>query len=205
MTRHLILVRRNDFLNTTDFVAYDERFFDIIGPKAKIEHVQKLAYQTHEAPCYNPDSQELLFVEWGPPGGEDGVHSWQYLLNTRNNTLRKITTSPPTVNAHGCVYYRGEMYIATDGGEDETGALVKVNPETLEKTVLLNNYYQQPFMGFNDLDIDKDGNFWMTDSKSADVRENSSALPCNSSCSYFSYRAEASSLLPRRLTLPFTW
>lgn len=90
-------------------------------------------------------------------------------MNTKNNTLRKITTNPPTVNAHGCVFHSGEMYIVTDGGKNETGALVKVNLDTLEKTVLLNNYYQQPFMGFNDLDIDKDGNFWMTDSKSADV------------------------------------
>lgn len=68
------------------------------------------------------------------------------------------------------------MYIVTDAGKNETGALVKVNPGTLEKTVLLNNYYQQPFMGFNDLDIDKDGNFLMTDSKSADVRRPSDSI-----------------------------
>lgn len=91
------------------------------------------------------------------------------MLNTETNVLRNITTNPPTTNAHGCVFYRGAMYVVTDGSHTETGALVKIEPGSLNKTVLLNNYYQQPFMGFNDLDIDPDGNFWLTDSRSAYV------------------------------------
>ncbi|KAI8273198.1 hypothetical protein K4K60_011181 [Colletotrichum sp. SAR11_57] len=152
------LKKTNEFLNTTNFIAYDERFFDIFGPQATVKQVQQLAFQTHEAPCYNKDTKELYFAEWGPPGGDDGTHSWQYMLTTRNNTLKKITTTPPTVNAHGCIYYRGAYHVVTDGSHNETGALVRVNPETLERTVLLNNYYQEPFMGFNDLDIDSEGN-----------------------------------------------
>ncbi|KAI4601662.1 hypothetical protein KJ359_011793 [Pestalotiopsis sp. 9143b] len=58
------------------------------------------------------------------------------------------------------------MYVVTDGDHKETAALVKIEPGSLNKTILLNNYYQQPFMGFNDLDIDPEGNFWITDSKS---------------------------------------
>jgi gluconolactonase len=158
-------------LNSTDFIAYDERFFDIIGPNATIEHVQKLAYQSHEAPCYNPTAGDLFFVEWGPPGGDNGTHDWQYVLNTRNNILRKIRTEPPTYNAHGCVIYKDNMYVVTDGyGAKESGQLVKINPDTWRKETILNNYYGQPFLGFNDLDIDRDGNFWLTDSKSAYVR-----------------------------------
>lgn len=65
--------------------------------------------------------------------------------------------------------FRGSMYVVTDGSHTETGSLVKIDPGSLNKTVLLNNYYQQPFMGFNDLDIDPDGNFWLTDSKSGYV------------------------------------
>ncbi|KAH7053370.1 hypothetical protein B0J12DRAFT_571139 [Macrophomina phaseolina] len=165
------LQQANDFLNTTHFVAYDERFFGIIGPNATITHIQKLTYQTHEAPCYNPNTKELLFVEWGPPGGDDGVHTWQYLLDTKTNELRKITTSPPTVNLRGCVFYNDFYYGVTDGSANETGALVKIDPVTFEKTILLNNYYQQPFAGFNDLEIDPDGNFWLTDSKSGAGRD----------------------------------
>jgi gluconolactonase len=164
-------LHRNAFLNTTNFIAYDEKFFEILGPKASVEHVQQLALQSHEAPCFNKNTKELYFVEWGPPGGENGTHTWQYLLDTKNNTLRKITTNPPTINAHGCVYYDGAYYIVTDGTVNETATLVRVDPATLEKKVLLNNYYQQPFMGFNDIEIDADGNFWLTDSRSGWVSD----------------------------------
>lgn len=159
-------LHRNAFLNTTNFIAYDEKFFEILGPTATIEHVQHLALQSHESPCFNKDTKELYFVEWGPPGGDNGTHTWQYLLDTKDDTLRKITTSPPTVNAHGCVYYDGAYHVVTDGSFNETATLVRVDPGTLEKKVLLNNYYQQPFMGFNDIEIDPDGNFWLTDSRS---------------------------------------
>ncbi|KAG7055968.1 AkeP protein [Colletotrichum scovillei] len=160
------LQKRNAFLNTTNFIAYDEKFMHLLGPKAKIQQVQKLASQSHEAPCFNKETKELFFVEWGPPGGDNGTHSWQYLLDTKNNTLRKITTTPPTLNAHGCVYYHGAYHVVTDGSHDETGALIRIEPTTLERTVLLNNYYEQPFAGLNDLEIDSYGNFWFTDSKS---------------------------------------
>ncbi|KAJ4299218.1 hypothetical protein N0V90_004462 [Kalmusia sp. IMI 367209] len=159
-------------LNESDFIAYDSRFFSVIGSKASIQHVQKLAFQSHEAPCYNPKTKNLFFVEWGPPGGINGTHDWQYLLHTTNNTLTKIQTSPPTVNSHGCVIYREKMYVVTDGDRDkETGMLAEINPATWEKKVLVNNYYGQPFMGFNDLDIDSEGNFWLTDSNSAYGRD----------------------------------
>ncbi|KAG6354321.1 hypothetical protein INS49_004926 [Diaporthe citri] len=143
----------NSFLNTTDFIAYDERFFSIIGPAATVTHVQRLSTaNVHEAPCWNPGTRELLFTERGHPSPENGIHRWQYLLGVDNNELRNITTVPPTTNLHG---------------PEEIGRLIKIDPSTLETTVLLNNFYQQPFLGFNDLDTDRDGNFWLTDSDSA--------------------------------------
>ncbi|KAL4799539.1 hypothetical protein BDV19DRAFT_400776 [Aspergillus venezuelensis] len=157
-----------DYLNTTDFVAYDKKFFDILGPDATIEHVQQLAFQSHEAPCYLRDTNQFFFVEWGPPGGgENGTHSWQYLLDLETNELRNITTDPPTYNAHGCVYYNHSIYIVTDGYSDkQSGQLVRIDPKTLIQETLLNNFLVQPFAGFNDLEVDSRGNFYMTDSKS---------------------------------------
>ncbi|KXH29431.1 AkeP protein [Colletotrichum salicis] len=135
------LEKRNAFLNTTNFIAYDERFMDILGPKAAITQVQKLASQSHEAPCFNKDTNELFFVE-------------------------RVTTNPPTINAPGCVYHKGADHVVTDGRHNQNGALVRIDPATLKKTVLLNSYYEQPFGGLNDLEIDAYGNFWFTDSKS---------------------------------------
>ncbi|GME44555.1 Six-bladed beta-propeller TolB-like protein [Neofusicoccum parvum] len=157
----------NQFLNTTNFVAYDEAFFDIIGPEATITHVQSLPYQIHEAPCLIPGTKDLFFVEWGLPGGDNGQHTWQYLLNTETNELRNITTDPPTVNVHGCVAHNGSLYIVTDGGLNETGYFAHVDPATWKRTTLLNHYYEQPFLGFNDIAVDPSGNFYLTDSKSA--------------------------------------
>ena len=62
------------------------------------------------------------------------------------------------------------MYVVNDGGPNSPAELAKIDPRTLKKTVLLNNYYQQPFMGFNDLEIDPYGNFYLTDSYSGWVR-----------------------------------
>ncbi|KAL4922033.1 hypothetical protein BDW62DRAFT_217865 [Aspergillus aurantiobrunneus] len=161
-----------NFLNTTEFVAYDDKFFDLLGPDATIEHVQELDFQSHEAPCYLKDTNQLFFVEWGPPGGEDGIHSWQYLLDLDTNNLTKITTDPPTYNAHGCVYSNHSLYVVTDGyGEGQSGQLVKIDPHSLKQEVLLNNYLVQPFDGFNDVEIDPRGNFYLTDSKSGWGRE----------------------------------
>ncbi|KAF1834784.1 hypothetical protein BDW02DRAFT_621038, partial [Decorospora gaudefroyi] len=42
-----------------------------------------------------------------------------------------------------------------------------MDPETWKRETVMNNYYGQPFLGFNDLDIDSEGNFWLTVSKSA--------------------------------------
>jgi hypothetical protein len=154
-------------LNGTDFIAYDEKFFDIIGPNASVEHIQTLSHKVHEASCYIPSTGNLFFAEWGPPGGDNGTHNWQYLFNTANNTLTKIQIDPPTYNVHGCVVYNNSMYVVTDGSLNETGKLARVDPVTLKQETILNNYYGQPFMGLNDLDIDSNGNFWITDSASA--------------------------------------
>ncbi|GAB1193398.1 hypothetical protein APSETT444_002614 [Aspergillus pseudonomiae] len=178
------------YLNTTDFVAYDSRFFDIIGPNATVEHVQKLAYQVHEAPCYIKDTNQLFFVEWGPPGGDDGIHSWQYLLDVETNTLHNITTDPPTYNVHGCVYYNHSIHVVTDGYSDlQTGELAKIDPHSHEKTTLLNNYLVQPFAGFNDLEIDREGNFWLTDSRSGWGRQIVGFAPPTNPSVYFVERS----------------
>lgn len=158
-----LTTNRNNFLNTTNFVAFENAFFDIIGPDAKIEHVITFPTATnHEASCFVPEQNALFFAAWGFD------HSWQYLLDATTLQLKNITTDPPTLNAHGCVYYQGSLHIATDGGEPgQYASLVQVNATTLKAKTLLNNFYQQPFLGFNDLDIDPNGNFWITDSISA--------------------------------------
>lgn len=160
---------RNAQLNETDFVAYDRRFFDFIGSDATVKKILELSHQTHEASCWVPGTKDILFAEWGPPGGNNGQHDYQYILDTESHELRNVTTNPPTLNVHGCVAYDGALYVVTDGGPGETAYFAKIDPKTWKRTTLLNHYYEQPFGAFNDLEVDKSGNFYLTDSKSGFV------------------------------------
>ncbi|KAK2030781.1 AkeP protein [Colletotrichum zoysiae] len=157
----------NQHINQTSFVAYDERFFDIIGSEATVEQLQVLPFMIHEAPCYIPEQSLLFFVEWGPPPeGGNGTHDWQYVLDVRTNNLTKIRTNPPTYNVHGCVYQNGKLHVVTDGGPDETAYLATIDPVTWERKTVLNNFYERPFMSFNEIEMDREGNYYLTDSDS---------------------------------------
>lgn len=134
-----------------------------MGPDARVEHVLVNSTDVqYEASCFNPDTQKLFFAAWGYPG-----HYWQYLLDASTFELSNITTDPPTLNAHGCVYHQGSYVVATDGGNGDYASIVKINGTTLQAETLINNFYQQPFLGFNDIDMDPNGNIWVTDSISA--------------------------------------
>lgn len=156
----------NDHLRQTNFVAFDDRFFNIVGPDAKVEKIMiSDPEQSQEAPCYLEKTNQIFFAEWGYN------HAWQYLLDADTNELMNVTTDPPTLNAHGCVYRDGYMYLATDGGNGVPASIIKVDVTTLKAETVINNFYQQPFSGFNDIDMDANGNLWVTDSISAWVRE----------------------------------
>jgi sugar lactone lactonase YvrE len=155
----------NSQLALADFVAFDQRFFDVIGPDAKIEKIlSNDIEQSQEASCFIPTTKQLFYAEWSPS------HAWQYLLDTQTLELKNITTDPPTMNAHGCVYHDGYVYVATDGGERTHASIVKIDPVTLKAETIINNFFQQPFNGFNDIDMDPNGNLWVTDSISAWVQ-----------------------------------
>ncbi|KAJ3572912.1 hypothetical protein NPX13_g4892 [Xylaria arbuscula] len=157
----------NRQINRTSFIAYDERFFDIIGSNATIEKLLDLPFQVHEAPCHIPEQDKLFFVEWGPPGGgENGGHDYQYLLDLKTNELTELRTNPPTWNVHGCVYRQGKLHIVTDGGLQDVPYLASIDPDTWNRTKLLNNYYERPFISFNDIEMDHEGNYYITDSLS---------------------------------------
>ncbi len=182
-------------------MAYDERFFNIIGPDANVTQLISLPFQVHEAPCYIPKLNSLFFVEWGPPGGNDpnGGHNYQYLLDLDTNTLTTIRTNPPTWNVHGCVYHKELLHVVTDGGPNETAYLATIDPATnWTRTTLLNNFYQRPFISFNDLELDSHGNYYLTDSYSGWGR---SLHPYNAPTPPTVYYVEAKTLRPKELAI----
>ncbi|KAK8042337.1 hypothetical protein PG994_012820 [Apiospora phragmitis] len=132
----------NEQTNQTSFVAYDPRFFDISGPTRQWSRMG------------------------GPGGGENSCHDYQYLLDLKINNLTTVRINPPTWNVRGCVYSKGKLHVVTDGGPHETGYLATIDPSTWERTRILNNHDEQSFISFNDLDMDCEGNYDLTDSLS---------------------------------------
>ncbi|KAL2068652.1 hypothetical protein VTL71DRAFT_14989 [Oculimacula yallundae] len=187
----------NKHINASSFVAYDQRFFDIIGPDASVEQLLVLPFQVHEAPCYIPEQSKLFFVEWGPPGGNNGTHDYQYLLDLKTNNLTILRTNPPTFNVHGCVYRDGKLHVVTDGGPNETPYLATIDPTTWERKTILNNFYGRPFISFNDLEIDREGNYYLTDSLSGWGRD---LHPYSAPTRPTVYFVNGTTLRPRELT-----
>ncbi|KAK0112848.1 hypothetical protein ONS95_014573 [Cadophora gregata] len=187
------LLSTNEVFNTSDFIAFSPSFFSLIGPSAQVSREISFADITnHEASCYIPSTKQLFFVAWGYS------HNWQLVLDVETNTLKNITTSPPTWNVHGCVHYDDFLYVATDGGDDGEGGqyaiIVKIDPKNWTAETVINNFYEMPFLGFNDLDIDRNGNFWVTDSISAWGRDVTAFTPQTTPAVYFN---NATTLVPK--------
>lgn len=66
-------------------------------------------------------------------------------------------------NAHGSFYYKGDLYVATDGGNGTAPSIHVVDVQNKTSKVLLNNYYGHQFDGFNDLAISPDGTIFVSD------------------------------------------
>jgi gluconolactonase len=84
-----------DRLKTTKFVAYDERFFDIAGPDATITQIAILPQMIHEAPSWIPETNQLLFTEWGPI--DDTLfaqHPWQWLIDLDDGKNYTVSIRP---------------------------------------------------------------------------------------------------------------
>lgn len=74
-----------------------------------------------------------------------------------------MTLDPPVQNAHGSFYYKGRLYVATDGGNGTAPSVHVVDVHNKTSKVLFNNYYGHQFDGFNDLAIAPDGTIFVSD------------------------------------------
>lgn len=67
---------------STPFVAYDQKFLEIIGRQPTIKKLMDLDQHIHEAPSFIPDTNELFFTAWGELKPDIfAQHNWQYWVN----------------------------------------------------------------------------------------------------------------------------
>lgn len=53
-------------IRAADFIAFDDAFFDVVGPEARVERIQSFPpdlQKVHEAPIYIAGTNELLYSD----------------------------------------------------------------------------------------------------------------------------------------------
>lgn len=81
-------------MRSSDFIAWDASFFNLVGPDAKLERIQSFVGQparVHEAPAYVPETNELFFSDTAETGWLWAInvdtHEVQYLVLPRRISL----------------------------------------------------------------------------------------------------------------------
>lgn len=80
-------------IKSSDFIAWDAAFFNLIGPDAKLERIQSFVGQptrVHEAPAYIPETNELFFADTSEIG-------WLWAINVDTYEVQ-YTVCPFTLN-----------------------------------------------------------------------------------------------------------
>lgn len=157
-------------VSKANFVIFDkERGLQILGrtPKIQPKYFDVLSV-VHEAPIYDPATQQLFITQDGPPGN---ITNLVIDLKVDPPTLKTFVTDPPVYQPTGGILHDGMIYWAVQGnnqslpgGLKQRPGVVRVNPKTLKAEWLLNNYYGFAFSGPNDLTVDSFGDVWFTDS-----------------------------------------
>ncbi|KAJ5654240.1 hypothetical protein N7490_001243 [Penicillium lividum] len=144
-------------LKSKDFIAWDYKFFNIIGPQAKLEKIQSFEGEpphVHEAPAYSPETNELFYAD-------TSVTGWLWALNVDTHEARKVETTPPLANVNGARYHKGRIYLTTNGGP--VRAIYSLNPLNGTATPVVNNFRGRHLNSPNDLIFDSNSNIWFTD------------------------------------------
>jgi gluconolactonase len=118
------------------FLAFDPRFFDILGPNPQIELFFNLSTNVHEAPSYIPEQNAVFFSEL------ETANQFLIELNNTPPTIKNITFTPPIFSINGGTYSQrdGKLYLAANGGNGTVPAVWSADPVTLQSQVLVNNY-----------------------------------------------------------------
>ena len=79
-------------IKSSDFIAWDTLFLNVIGPHAKLERIQSFegeAPTVHEAPAYVPETNELFFSDTSVTGW-----LWAIEVDTLQVTITICTAIP---------------------------------------------------------------------------------------------------------------
>lgn len=165
-----------------DFIAFDERFFDLIGPRPKLESMFNLSREESlkEAPVYIPSSNYLFISDIG------ARKQMRINLTEEEPTFEYIELNPPLATINGAAYSEkdGLIYVTVHTSDGVDGGIYSIDPDTLERKVVLNNFLGHRFNSPNDLVIAENGLFF-TDPPYAQIMGNGSVAELRPNVYFF--------------------
>ncbi|KAK0370763.1 hypothetical protein CLIM01_11873 [Colletotrichum limetticola] len=127
------------------FISYDDEFLALLGQNPAIELIEERPGNfAGEAGVWISDRNEIWYTTWindGPTHVE--------ILDLKNSSIRKLTSSQPLKNPNGGFHHQGLMYFTClrDDSRDWSGGVVSVDPETGHVETVLNFYSGLKFQG----------------------------------------------------------
>jgi hypothetical protein len=142
------------------FVAFDPRFFDVIGTAPKLEMLFNITGLLFEAPAYIED-QNILFFSM--PGSYN-----QYYVNLTATppSLHHVSFNPPVYAVNGARYSTRDkrLYVTSMGGNGTVASIWSADPVTWESRTLVNNYRGLHLNSPDDVTVNNDnGLVYFTD------------------------------------------
>ena len=157
-----------DLTAGADFLVFDRaRGLELLGPAPKNEFRFTIAEVFHDAPVFNPPTNELYFSQLAPGFLPQLVVN----LTASPPSLSEKTADPPLYSGSGAWYNGGLIYYCVGGGNRsilQSGTVSRpgiytLNATTGKSNVLLNNYFGYYFNSCDDITVDAKGDVWFTD------------------------------------------
>ena len=151
-------------MSQASFVAFDQRFFDVLGENPLLEKLFDLPEGTHEAPNLLPQQNKVFVSNFN--------FTYEYLidLNDEPPTIHNITASPALESVNGGFLYKDKLIVGTDGFRNSTPpGLYTFDPATNRSEALLNNYRGLQFSTPDDLVVDDHDQVWFVDAPYVDI------------------------------------
>ena len=152
-----------------DFLVFDRaRGLELLGPAPKNEFRFTVAEVFHDAPVFNPPTNELYFSQLAP----GFLPQLAVNLSASPPSLSNKIADPPLYSGNGAWYHGGLIYYCVGGGNrsvlEQSGTVSRpgiytFNATTGKSNVLLNNYFGYYFNSCDDITVDAKGDVWFTD------------------------------------------
>jgi gluconolactonase len=184
-------------ISAAQFIAFDSSFFDLIGPKPRLQRMFNLSTSLREAPVYIPSSNALFVSDMG------ARKQMRINLTEENPTLEYVSYDPPLEGINGAAYSVLDdlIYATVNPSEDVSSGIYAIDPYTLESHVVLNNYVGHHFNSPNDLVVDGHG-IWFTDPPYASLLGNGSTAELRPNVYFYDISSTVLRVVEEDLQLP---